>query len=156
MVNKALFSSNKQDWCTPKNIVDLIHGFKPIQLDPCSNSSSIVNAKEIYSLEDYQDGLILPWKSLSFINCPYDKSIAMWLSKAEFEYNTNAVESITLIPARTDTKWFHNYCNTICFIKGRLKFLGAKSSAPFPSMLVYFGNDVAYFHNYFQYIGKVH
>ena len=158
MVNKALFSSKKSDWCTPKNIVDLVQQFRTIELDPCSNPNSIVGALETYSLENNQDGLALLWKSFNYVNPPYSKGkLIKWVAKAESEYVQNCVESIVLVPARTDTKWFHKHCsqNTICFIKGRLKFLGAPSSAPFPSMLVYYGNDDANFELHFCKLGKI-
>ena len=61
-----------------------------------------------------------------------------------------------LIPARTDTVWWHtalSVCSCVCFIKGRLRFQGAPSSAPFPSALLYWGNDVPGFSDHFKSIG---
>ena len=48
---------------------------------------------------------------------------------------------VMLIPARTDTKYFHDYIlhrSEIRFIKGRLRFGDSKMNAPFPSMVVIF------------------
>jgi len=52
---------------------------------------------------------------------------------------------VFLIPARTDTKRFHEifipFATEIRFLKGRLKFDDQKNSAPFPSMIVVFKGE---------------
>lgn len=66
------------------------------------------------------------------------REISKWIKKA-YEENLKGVKVAMLLPARTDTKWFHEYIynkHEIRFIKGRLKFNDGKSPAPFPSMLV--------------------
>jgi len=73
-----------------------------------------------------------------YCNCPYGREISKWVKKA-YEENKKGVFVVMLLPARTDTKWFHDYIynqHEIRFIKGRLKFNDGKQSAPFPSMLV--------------------
>lgn len=78
-----------------------------------------------------------------FCNPPYGRELKYWVSKALSEANDQSTIVVMLIPARTDTLWFHNYIYQkptaeVRFIKGRLKFGGSKNSAPFPSMIVIF------------------
>lgn len=71
------------------------------------------------------------------MNPPYGREIGKWVKKAS-ESNTTVV---CLLPARTDTRWFHDYIfgkAEIRFVRGRLKFGNSKNSAPFPSMVVVF------------------
>ena len=78
-----------------------------------------------------------------FCNPPYGKSIAKWVQKGFEEAQKPGTKVVMLLPARTDTKWFHDYCvkGKIEFLKGRLKFGNAVNSAPFPSMIVIFGGS---------------
>ena len=71
-------------------------------------------------------------------NPPYGREIGRWVQKG-YEEAENAVV-VMLLPARTDTRWFHDYCmkGKITFLRGRLKFGGSKNAAPFPSMVVEF------------------
>lgn len=89
-----------------------------------------------------QDGLNGEWVSVAkvvYMNPPYGRTIGQWIKKAH-EESQKGCTVVCLLPARTDTKWFHEYCTkgSIEFIRGRLKFGGAKNSAPFPSMVVVF------------------
>lgn len=72
-----------------------------------------------------------------FLNPPYGRAIKDFMRKADEEAKQGA-KIVALVPARTDTAWWHNYCihHEIRFIRGRLKFGGSKNSAPFPSALV--------------------
>jgi site-specific DNA-methyltransferase (adenine-specific) len=75
------------------------------------------------------------------MNPPYGREIAKWVKKA-WEESEKGCKVVCLLPARTDTKWFHDYCyqyGRITFIKGRIKFSNHKHNAPFPSMIVIFG-----------------
>ena len=73
------------------------------------------------------------------MNPPYGRSIGQWVSKA-YEASQTGATVVCLLPARTDTRWWHTYAmkGEIRFIKGRLKFGNAKANAPFPSALVIF------------------
>ena len=76
-----------------------------------------------------------------YCNPPYGREISKWIKKA-YEENLKGTKIVLLLPARTDTKWFHEYIynkHEIRFIKGRLKFNDGKNPAPFPSMLVIMG-----------------
>ena len=92
-----------------------------------------------------QDGLQQNWTGMCWMNPPYGKEIGKWLKKA-YESSINGAIVVCLIPARTDTAWWHDYVmkGKIRFIRGRLKFGGNKNSAPFPSAIVVFsGKEVA-------------
>ena len=120
----GLFSSSSVHWSTPSDIYDFYvsdRGF----FDPCPLYSSF-------------NGLEIEWLPFNFVNPPYD-NILGFVIKAIEESKKGRV-SVFLVPSRTDTKWFHLLLNScyceIIFIKGRLKFGGAKSYAPFPSLLI--------------------
>ena len=78
-----------------------------------------------------------------WLNPPYGRTIGAWVKKAYEESQKPGTFVVCLLPARTDTAWFHDYCKKgyIQFIRGRLKFGNSKNSAPFPSMIVFFGGN---------------
>jgi site-specific DNA-methyltransferase (adenine-specific) len=128
------FSSKTNEWATPQSFFDELNREFNFTLDPCANES---NAKCRKYFTQSDDGLSKSWnKEIVFCNPPYGREIGKWVKKAS-EARGGVV--VMLIPARTDTKYFHEYIYNkaeIRFIKGRLKFGGCKNSAPFPSMVV--------------------
>lgn len=134
-MNKGLFSSNTCEWETPIDLFNILDQEFNFTLDPCSNNNNF-KCKKHYTLKE--NGLIQDWSSdIVFMNPPYGRDIYNWVRKA---YNSNTTV-VCLLPARTDTKWFHEFIynkSEIRFIKGRLKFGRSKNSAPFPSMIVIF------------------
>ena len=141
-----MFSSQSSEWITPKELYDILNKVYKFDLDPCTTKDNPLGTKYYYTKET--DGLCTIWPedvTNVFINPPYNKEIGLWLYKAKFEcYRNPKIKHIVfLLPARTDTKWFHKYIylnNKVqtTFLPGRLKFRGAKNSAPFPSMIVVF------------------
>ena len=141
-----MFSSKKDDWETPQWLFDDLDSEFHFTLDPCADES---NHKCDKFFTKSEDGLSKCWKGENvFCNPPYGREIGKWVRKAyetqksawNYKYKTIVV---MLVPARTDTKWFHDYIYNkenveIRFLKGRLKFGNAKNSAPFPSMIVVF------------------
>ena len=153
MNTQVVFSSVKQDWQTPDELIDMIERFRPIRLDPCTVSDNPVGAEDFFTPAD--DGLCQDWDmergGLIYVNPPYGRQQSKWIAKAiaesvrrPFQGNKLATEIILLIPARTDTvNWqqgVFNNADAVCFIRGRIKFRGARNGAPFPSALVYFGD----------------
>jgi phage N-6-adenine-methyltransferase len=137
------FSSATDDWATPQKLFDELNAkYGPFELDPCCSHE---NAKcgLLYTQED--NGLLQPWAGGTFgvrrvfMNPPYGRTIGLWVKKA-YEESQKGCLVACLLPARTDTKWFHDYCakGEITFLKGRVKFGNAKTGAPFPSMVVVF------------------
>lgn len=105
-------------------------------LDVCASAE---NAKcEIFYTEE-DDGLAQEWEGNCWMNPPYGREIIHWMRKA-YESSLRGATVVCLVPARTDTKWWHEYAmkGEIEFIRGRLKFGDAKNSAPFPSAVVIF------------------
>src|SRR5262249_4101706 len=86
------------------------------------------------------DGLAQDWAGETvFMNPPYGRQISRWVRKAH-DSAARGATVVCLVPARTDTHWWHNYVidGEVRFLKGRLKFGDSKNSAPFPSALVIF------------------
>lgn len=145
MKNLAVhFSSETDDWPPPQAFFDWMNEkYGPFDLDVCGTAE---NAKcEPYISPEFDDSLQCDWAANGttlWMNPPYGRGIGEWVKKA-YESSLAGCKVVCLLPARTDTKWFHDYCTKgkIEFIKGRLKFGNAKNSAPFPSMVVRFGYE---------------
>lgn len=138
----VMYSSKKQDWSTPQELFVKLNDEFHFTMDPCADD---LNHKcEKYYTKD-QDGLKQNWAGEKvFCNPPYGREIGKWVKKCYDETNTGDCQlAVMLIPARTDTRWFHDYiynhnADEIRFIKGRLRFGGSNTDAPFPSMIVVF------------------
>lgn len=132
------FSSKTDNWATPDKVFAQINAdFGPFTLDPCSDKDNAKTPK-FFTKED--DGLAQDWgKHRVFMNPPYGKTIGAWIKKA-YETAQNGGYVVCLVPARTDTKYWHEYCmkGEIWFIKGRISFGNSKTPAPFPSAIVVF------------------
>jgi site-specific DNA-methyltransferase (adenine-specific) len=134
----VMFSKKSDNWETPQDFYDGLNKEYHFTLDPCAIKE---NAKcpKFYTIED--DGLIQNWKDeIVFVNPPYG-DISSWVSKCYYEYTLYNATVILLIPARTDTKYFQEYClrcTSLGFVEGRLTFGNCESPAPFPSVIVVF------------------
>lgn len=130
------FSSKTDMWSTPKKFFEELNKEFHFTLDPCATAEN-ATCEKFYTEED--NGLIQNWDGETvFMNPPYGREIGKWVRKA-VESRGGVV--VMLLPARTCTRWFHDYIynNKKCeirLLKGRLKFGDAKASAPFPSMIV--------------------
>ena len=130
--------SKTNDWETPQWLFDQLNEKYHFDLDACATAD---NAKCERYFSPEQDGLAQEWTGRVWCNPPYGKQIWKWVKKAA-ECSADIV--VMLIPARTDTKWFHDYCvpyGEITFIRGRLRFGGSTVNAPFPSMIVVFKKE---------------
>ena len=142
---KTMFSSKSMEWATPQHFFDQLNEkFGPFTLDPCSNES---NYKVKNRFTEKDDGLNRDWsKNVVFMNPPYGRGIKHWIKKAYEEGQKPNTIVVCLIPSRTDTKYWHEYCMkawNIHFVKGRLKFKNenaGNNSAPFPSAVIVFKN----------------
>lgn len=137
-MNKGLFSSNTCEWETPLSFfrqLDAVHHFT---LDVCATPE---NAKCAEYFTKEQNGLSQEWRGRCWMNPPYGREISAWMRKAYESVSWGECDlCCCLVPARTDTAWWHEYAmkGKITFIRGRLKFGGCSNSAPFPSAVVLF------------------
>lgn len=138
-MNRTVHSSNKSDWETPPELFRNLNTVFSFDIDVCATAEN-TKCQDYYSPE--QDGLKQPWHNYKtcWCNPPYPQA-KKWLEKAWQEACKGAT-TVCLIAARPDTKYWHNivwqYARAICFIRGRIKFVGAKHGAPFPSALAVF------------------
>lgn len=131
------FSSNTDMWSTPQDFFNKLNQEFNFELDVCATHE---NAKCDRYFTKEQDGLTQEWTGVIWMNPPYGREIKKWMKKA-FESSLSGATVVCLIPARTDTQWWHNYvtrANDIRFVKGWLKFGNSKNAAPFPSAIVIF------------------
>ena len=132
------FSSKTDQWATPQHFFDKCNKeYGPFTLDVCADIDN-TKCPKFFSKQD--DGLKQKWEGTCWMNPPYGRGIGKWLEKAYLSSQQGATV-VCLIPARTDTAWWHDYAikGKVVFIRGRLKFGESKNSAPFPSALVVFG-----------------
>lgn len=141
------FSSDSSEWETPQDLFDALDREYHFTLDPCASDTN--HKCEKYFTKE-MDGLSQDWTNdIVFMNPPYGRGISKWVNKAVQSAMSGATV-VCLLPSRTDTRWWEllwNYeahaprlwVKSIRFIKGRLKFGGQSSSAPFPSVIVVLG-----------------
>lgn len=141
MNTDVMFSSKTDDWTTPQDFFDELNREFKFTLNPCADQ---FNHKCATYFTKEQDGLAQNWEGYRvFCNPPYCKEIGKWVQKSLEESKKENTLVVMLIPARTDTKYFHDYIYgkaEIRFVRGRLKFGNSKNAAPFPSMVVIFNN----------------
>jgi len=138
MINKGLFTSNKPNWQTPKLLFKKLNDLFNFDCDVCSEEENALC--DTYFTES-NSCLDNDWYNMNFMNPPYGRQISEFVKRAYNQCIENDCTTVALLPARTDTKYFHKYIYnkaTIVFIKGRLKFEGGEklAAAPFPSMIV--------------------
>lgn len=131
------YSSKSNEWATPQNLFDELNDEFNFTLDPCATDEN-AKCSKYFTIED--DGLSKDWSNdVVFMNPPYGREIKKWIKKA-YEESLNGVTVVCLIPARTDTTYWHDFifdkADDIRFLRGRLKFGNSKNSAPFPSAIV--------------------
>lgn len=147
-MHDALLSSKKMDYCTPQDFFAQLDAEFHFTLDAAATEKS-AKCEKYYTPET--DGLASPWNLAGgavFCNPPYGRQIGEWVRKA-YEEARKGTTVVLLIPARTDTRYFHDYIYgkaEIRFLRGRLHFTDedgtAYPPAPFPSMVViYRGTD---------------
>jgi site-specific DNA-methyltransferase (adenine-specific) len=146
-MNEVHYSSKNKEWETPNSLYKPLEKEFNIMLDVCATEE---NKKCALYFNKKLNGLTSDWRIVGefgklgkvacWMNPPYGREIGAWVKKADKE-KRRGVTTVALLPARTDTKWFHDYIYNkaeIRFLKGRIRFVDAKASAPFPSMIVIF------------------
>lgn len=143
MVGCAVHFSSKTDmWATPQDLFDKLHAKYGFTLDVCALPE---NAKCARYFTPDDDGLKQNWSDhVCWMNPPYGREIGLWMKKAYEsslpDWQHLGATVVCLVPARTDTAWWHDYAikGEVTFLRGRLKFGGHSNSAPFPSAIVVF------------------
>lgn len=131
-----MFSSKTDKWETPQDFFDELNREFGFSLDVCALPE---NAKTTRYYTPEQDGLAQPWEGVVWCNPPYGRQIGKWVERAVLAAKSGVVV-VMLLPARTDTKWFHEYIYgkaEIRFVRGRLRFGGAANPARFLLWLWY-------------------
>lgn len=147
--------SKSNGWRTPVEVLELLHVMWEggAELDPCASSDAAHHfAKRNLTVDD--DGLEEEWRGTTFVNPPFS-DLADWAAKCA---SSPHAEVVLLLPARTDTRYWHEHvrkADAICFWRGRLTFVGAPSVAPFPVAFAYFGHRPWLFHAAFSPRGMV-
>jgi len=137
MNTEVMFSSKTDMWETPQDFFDALDRVFHFEIDICATP---LNAKCEKFFTPDENGLQQEWRGTCWMNPPYGREISKWVEKAYYSAKTTGATVVCLLPARVDTRWWHDYCakGEIFFVRGRLKFSGAKNSAPFPSAVVVF------------------
>jgi len=130
------FSSETDEWPTPQDFFDRLNEEFHFELDVCATHE---NAKCPRYFTRRENGLLQQWTGVCWMNPPYGREIGQWVKKA-YESALGGATVVCLLPSRTDTAWWHDYCmkGEIRFVRGRLKFGDASENAPFPSAVVVF------------------
>ena len=162
-MNKAVLSSKSNEHYTPGKLLETILEFYEgeIDLDPCSNSLLKPNVPAHFHYDSKLNGLTLPWAGKVFVNPPYGRAIPTWVNKTILEYESlRAREILLLLPNRPGTQWYLSLSPySRVNITGRLNFLDQngkeQESAPFPSVLFYFGSKQQTFVTHWEKWGEV-
>lgn len=144
MINKVHFSNKSDEWETPQTLFDRLNSIHHFNLDVAASEQ---NAKCYVYFTKEDNALKCRWltkavKTICWCNPPYSE-LKLWIKKA-YEESLKGSKIVMLIPARTDTKAWHDYIfpyAKVEFLKGRLKFSNSSNSAPFPSAVVIFGDS---------------
>lgn len=147
----ALWSSETVEWATPPHVFEALHKEFAFTLDAAANAANAL-LPEWYGPDHpdpaRRDGLTTDWAGDArggtiYVNPPYGRAIGTWMAKADQE-SANATV-VALIPARTDTQWWHRHVqhHEVRLLEGRLRFGGHKQFAPFPSAAIVMCNDAA-------------
>ena len=136
MNNSVHFSSASIMWETPNDFFEALNREFNFETDVCAVNG---NKKCAQFFSPEQDGLKQQWRGMCWMNPPYGREIGHWMRKA-YESAQGGATVVCLVPARTDTAWWHDYAakGEIRFVRGRLKFNGHSNRAPFPSAVVIF------------------
>jgi phage N-6-adenine-methyltransferase len=134
-----MFTSVTDEWETPREFFDAVNAVYRFDLEVCATHA---NAKCGRYFTKGENGLAQTWSGVCWMNPPYGREISLWVRKAYESSLVAGLVVVCLLPARTDTRWWHDYviahAASIRFLRGRLRFSG-RGPAPFPSALVVFG-----------------
>lgn len=131
------YMSRTDEWATPQWLFNALSKEFRFTLDPCASEKN-AKCRRYFTKED--DGLAQDWGTeVVWMNPPYGRVIGRWMKKA-WETSLAGGMVVCLVPARTDSRWWHDYAmrGEVRLLVGRIKFGNAKTRAPFPSAIVVF------------------
>lgn len=137
MNTEPMFSSKTDMWATPQEFFEKLDKVFRFDMDVCAVPEN-AKCKAYFTPED--NGLAQDWRGVCWMNPPYGREISAWVEKAHKSEKENGATVVCLLPARVDTRWWHDYCakGEVFFLRGRLKLGESENSAPFPSAIVVF------------------
>lgn len=120
----AAMTSDRTDWETPRDIFDRLDAFWHFDLDAAASDDNAL-CTDYFTVKD--DGLAQSWAGRRvWLNPPYGRNVAEWIRKAYEETRDGRTVVVALIPARTDTRWYHDWIEgraaEVKFLRGRLKY----------------------------------
>jgi len=131
-------TTGRYEWETPPEFFESVNSEFNFTCDVCATPDKTKVPENFYTPE--QNGLLQKWNGVCWMNPPYGRDISKWVAKAKRE-RENGTTTVCLLPSRTDNAWWHQHvmeADEIRFLRGRLKFVGARDSAKFASCLVIF------------------
>ena len=137
----GMMSSIRQDWGTPDQLFAFLDAEFHFSLDVCAANSEVAKCPKFWSPAEDSLGNQCRWVHTCWMNPPYGRQISRWIYKAYRSSIEECATVVCLLPARTDTSWFHDFClkGEIRFLRGRLRFDNQRRGrCPFPSMIVIF------------------
>jgi phage N-6-adenine-methyltransferase len=141
-MNTALMFSSRTDlWATPQSTFDELNAEFGFKLDVCATSENAKCERYITKEQDALSERMWPmWTGALWMNPPYGRQIGKWVERAYTAAREHGATVVCLLPARTDTRWWHDFCmkGEVRFLRGRLKFGEARNPTPFGSAVVIF------------------
>lgn len=141
--DKNRFDAKTIEWATPLDFFKPLNDEFNFTLDVCATHENKKVGK-CFTLNE--NGLIQSWKgNVCWMNPPYGRTMQKWLEKAKYEADYFDVTTVCLIPARTNTRWWHKIClksAEIRFVLGRPKFGDATHGLPFPLAIIVFAPNI--------------
>lgn len=137
MPNPIITSAKSVEWSTPQDFFDRLNQRYHFEIDLCATPEN-AKCKKFYTRE--QDALKQDWRGVCWMNPPYGRGLHKWMKKAYTSAKENGATIVCLLPARTSTGWWHDYCEKAEyeFVRGKLHFNNSKDPAPFASVVVVF------------------
>lgn len=134
-VDGMMTKGGRDDWETPPEVFDPLNREFGFELDVCASTEN-TKCSRFYSKND--DALAQQWAGVCWMNPPYGLGLPRWIRKA-YESSRLGATVVCLVPARTDTAWWHDYVENKAeqrFVRRRIRFIGAPFTAPFPSVVL--------------------
>ena len=141
----ACLSSVRMDWRTPRDLFDALDAEFFFRVDAAATRENAMVGRYYgpdHEIPAHRDALALAvWNSPAWLNPPYGRALPLWMRHAHAQAEIHGSTVVCLVPARTDSRWWHDYvmqATDIRLIPGRVRFEGATAGAPFPSAIVVF------------------